>query len=129
VTTAGRANTAFVVTPGGEELVLVPKADYEALLQGFDEAVEDAADVAIYDARRAENSPALPAEVSMAMLRGDSLLRALRKWKGLSQVDLARAVGTSQGLISDLEHGRRATTRDSRDRIAKALDVPTEWLP
>jgi hypothetical protein len=47
-------------------------------------AEEDAADAAIYDARKVELArgadAALPAEVSAAMLRGASLLTALRKW-------------------------------------------------
>jgi hypothetical protein len=51
------------------------------------EAEEDAADIATYDACKAALDAgldeALPAEVSASILRGDSLLKALRKWKGL----------------------------------------------
>lgn len=41
----------IILTPSGEELVVLPRADYEALL---DHAAEDADDVAIYDAVKAE---------------------------------------------------------------------------
>jgi len=54
------------VTPKGDEMVILPKAEYEALL----EAAEDAADVAAYDAAKAdlEGSKPLSAERSAAAL-------------------------------------------------------------
>ncbi len=42
------------------------------------------------------------------MLHGDSLLKALRKWRGKTQVDLASSAGIAQSYISDLESGRKA---------------------
>jgi hypothetical protein len=44
----------IIRTPSGEELVVLPRAEYEALLERADREVEDADDVAIYDARKAE---------------------------------------------------------------------------
>jgi PHD/YefM family antitoxin component YafN of YafNO toxin-antitoxin module len=44
----------IIRTPGGEELVVLPRAEYEALLERADREAEDAEDVAIYDARKAE---------------------------------------------------------------------------
>jgi PHD/YefM family antitoxin component YafN of YafNO toxin-antitoxin module len=44
----------IIRTPSGEELVVLPRAEYEALLERADHAAEDAGDVAIYDARKAE---------------------------------------------------------------------------
>lgn len=117
-----------ITSPSGEELVVLPRAEYDRLVQLAADAEEDAADIAIYDARKAEASPTLPAEVTMAMLRGDSRLRAIRTWKDVGQVKLAYDIGTSQGFISDLENGRRSLTEDVRKRIAKALDVPEAWL-
>ena len=54
------------VTPKGDEMVILPKAEYEALL----EAAEDAADVAIYDAAKGDAVGAKPlsAERSAAVL-------------------------------------------------------------
>jgi ribosome-binding protein aMBF1 (putative translation factor) len=117
-----------ITSPSGDELVILPRAEYDNLVRLAAEAEEDAADVAIYDARKADASPALPAAVTMAMLRGDSRLKALRTWKDVGQVKLADEIGTSQGFISDLESGRRGLTEDVRKRIAKALDVPEAWL-
>lgn len=116
------------MTPGGEELVLLPRAEYEALIERIAEADEDAADVAIYDARRAEASPTLPADVSMAILRGDGRLKALRRWRDVGQVHLASKAEISQGFLSDLENGKRNMTEEVRRRIAKVLDIPEAWL-
>jgi hypothetical protein len=117
-----------VVTPGGEELVLLSRAEYDSLINRAAELYEDAADVAIYDARKAHASPMLPAEVSMAVLRGDSRLRALRQWRDIGQVYLASKTEISQGFLSDLETGKRNMTAEVRRRIAKVLEVPEGWL-
>jgi hypothetical protein len=64
----------IIRTPGGEELVVLPRAEYEALLERAGDAAEDADDIAIYDARKAElakGGVALPPEVSAAILRGE----------------------------------------------------------
>jgi predicted transcriptional regulator len=109
-------------------LVVLPRAEYEALVERAAEADEDAFDVAIYDARRAEASPVLPADVSMAMLRGESRLRAQRQWRDVGQVQLAYKTEISQGFLSDLENGKRNMTAEMRRRIAKVLEVPEDWL-
>ncbi len=49
----------IIRTPGGEELVVLPRAEYEALLKRADAEAEDADDVAVYDTR-------------LALLKGDT---------------------------------------------------------
>jgi antitoxin component HigA of HigAB toxin-antitoxin module len=117
-----------IKTPDGDELVVLPRAEYDKLVRLAAEAEEDASDVAIYDARKAHKGPTLPAEITMAMLKGDSMLKALRNWKDVGQVKLAFDIGSSQGFISDLENGRRAMTDEVKRRIAKSLGVPKDWL-
>ena len=116
-------------TPGGEELVVLARADYEELL-ALAEADEDVELIAIADARMADPvlSAQLPPEVSRSMLGGASLLRSIRQWRDVGQVKLAHDIGTSQGFISDLENGRRSMTDEVRNRLAAALDVPVGWL-
>jgi len=120
----------IIKTPAGEELVVLPKADYEALVHAADEAMEDAADIAIYDARKADAVAAapLPADISMAILRGESRLRAVRKWRGLTQSELADRAGLTQGFLSDLESHRRTASADTAERLAGALEVTVSWI-
>lgn len=121
----------IIRTPDGEELVAPPRADYEALVERADHEAEDAEDVAIYDARKAELAAGggiLPPEVSAAILRGDSRLKAIRNWRGETQLHLTFKTGIAQGYLSDLENGRRRGTSDTIAKLAQALNVPAEWL-
>src|SRR5215510_2833867 len=53
-----------------------------------------------------------------------SHLRWWRKRRGLSQLDLASAAGSSQRHVSFLESGRAQPSREMVLRLAAALDVP-----
>ncbi|MBW8909750.1 MAG: helix-turn-helix transcriptional regulator [Mesorhizobium sp.] len=99
-------------------------------MRAVEEAQEDAADVAIYDERKAapETEKALPADVTIDILRGSSRLKALRNWRNLTQAELASAVGVSQGFLSDLESNRRKPSEQTSTMLAKAMDVPPEWI-
>jgi DNA-binding Xre family transcriptional regulator len=122
----------MITTPKGEELVLLSRAEYDRLAALAAEAEEDAADVAAYDAAMAEiavgRDGPLPAEVSTLLFRGASLVAAIRKWRGMKQTELSERTRLSQGYLSDLESGRRKGAPESLEAIAKALDVPANWL-
>jgi hypothetical protein len=120
----------FIKTPSGEEMAILPKAEYEQLVRALEEAEEDLADIAAYDTAKADDAgmERLPFEVSQSILKGHSLLKALRTWREVGQVKLASEIGTSQGFISDLENARRPMTEEVARRIAVALEVPEGWL-
>lgn len=126
------SNIQTFIAPGGEEMVILTKSDYDALVDLASDAEEDAADAAIYAERKAAldrgDDSVLPAEVSAEITRGASRLKAIRKWRGKSQVEIAEAVGIAQSYLSSLETGTRAMTDDLVDRFATALDVPREWV-
>jgi hypothetical protein len=108
------------------------RAKYEALVAAAAQADEDAADLALYDARKAQlvgdPNPTLPPEVSDLLLRGATRLRALRKWRNIPQFRLAAGAGIAQGYLSDLELGRRSGSAETMAALARALDVPADWL-
>jgi hypothetical protein len=92
---------------------------------------EDADDVAAYDARKAElaaGGAVLPPEISAAILRGDSRLKAVRSRRGGTQTHLSAGTGIAQGYLSDLESGRRTGSAETIAKLAQALDVPADWL-
>ncbi|MGJ5208548.1 helix-turn-helix domain-containing protein [Bradyrhizobium sp. HKCCYLR20261] len=119
-------------SPSGEELIVLTRAEFDALIAAAADRLEDADDVAIFDERTAAlrdgGDARLPAEVTAAMLSGDSLLRALRRWKGLTQTELAERTNLAQGYISDLETRRKDGTDETLKAIAAALDVDASWL-
>ena len=122
----------FIETPSGERLAVLPAAEYERLVEASSEAEEMAADVAAYDAAKAELAatvnPLLPPEVAAMMLRGDRLLTALRKWRDVTQTYLSFKTGLSQGYISSLECGTCQGTKDTLEKIAKVLDIDVAWI-
>ncbi len=121
-----------IKSPSGDELVVVPRAEYERLVAMAEEAAEELADLAAYDAAVAElaagaASP-LPAELSALLLRYKSRLAAARRWRGMTQAELAAKVGVGQGYLSDLETKRRKGLDSTIERLAAALEVPVAWI-
>src|SRR4051812_21772513 len=108
----------FIKSPSGEDMVVLPRGEYDALIEAAEEALEDAADVAAYDAAVAGGIEPLPFEVSQAVLKGASRLKAIRLWRDETQMHLAFRTETSQGLISDLENRRRDMTAEMARRLA-----------
>ena len=125
-------NPQIIKAPNGEELVVLTRAEYDALLAAAEPYDEDAEDVAIFDERMAElatNGDArLPPQVTSAMLRGDSLLKALRNWRDITQMELSFRTNLSQNYISELESGRRKGTKETLALIAEKLNVDKSWL-
>lgn len=101
-----------IETPAGERLVLVPLADYEDIIARLEDAAEDAADVAAYDAAKAAPIEGEPRVLERSILEGYKV-RSMRKRAGLTQGELAAMLGlTSQGFIADVEAGRRSLTAE-----------------
>ena len=106
----------IIRTPSGEEMVVLPKAEYEALVAAAETIDEDTEDVALYDARKAAlkqgdgNTGLLPGPVSVLLLKGNSRLKAIRLWRDMTQTELAKQAGVGQGYLSDMESGRRAVS-------------------
>jgi len=122
----------IIRTPAGDEMVVLPRADYEALRAAAAAAGEDAEDVAIYDGRKAElvagEDNLLPEAVSRLLLRSNSRLKAIRLWRGMTQTELAKQAGIAQGYLSDMESGRRPVSAEALAVLARKLDVAPRWI-
>ncbi len=121
----------IVKTLEGEELVIVPRADYERLATLAAEAEEDADDISAYDAAMVElgdkpewTSP----ELSALLLEHKTRLGAIRRWKGLSLDALAEDAGLSPKELGELETGELIADANTIARLALALSVPIDWL-
>ncbi len=127
----GELNPKFLDI-GGAEMVLLTRAEFDALMQRIEDAEENAELVAIYDERmarlKAGMSVVLPPEVSMRVLKGEGILKALRNWRGMTQAEVAEKTGFTQGYLSDLEAGKREGTAQTLRMIAKALDIDPVML-
>ena len=128
----GEIKPKFIDTGSGGEIVILTRAEYDELVARAEDAEEEAELRAIYDARMADlmkrPDALLPAEVSAYLMAGDRLLRALRRWRKMTQGELAKRAGLAQGYVSDLESGRREGTSETLASLARALDVSESWL-
>jgi transcriptional regulator with XRE-family HTH domain len=80
------------------------------------------------DSRETADGVVLPPEVSAAILRGETRLKAIRNWRGETQLHLNFLTGIGQGYLSDLENGRPTGTPETIAKLAQALKVPPAWL-
>jgi len=127
------ANPQFIRTEKGEELVVLTRRDYEALLaRAGDEAAEDAMSarmIAESNAALAKGADvALPESVWAEIEAGANPLRVLRGLRGMTQDELAAAAGLSQSYLSDIEAGRKRGTADTLKTLARVLSVPLDLL-
>jgi DNA-binding XRE family transcriptional regulator len=115
-------------TPSGEDIVLLPLAEYERLR----ELAEDA-----YDSRLAERALAELAEGSVelishadisALLAARSPVSFWRQRRGLTQAVLAKTAKISQAYLAQIEKGARKGDVTLYQRLAAALRVDVEDL-
>jgi len=115
---------ATVTTPGGEELVLVPRAVFEAMQERLDGAAHAQSMAAV---ARGEQELLTPEEVRAA-LAAPTPLAFWREKRGLTQKALAEQVGIVQSYLSELEAGRKKGDPARFRRLARALRVRMEDL-
>jgi DNA-binding XRE family transcriptional regulator len=117
-----------IVTPSGERLVVLPEADYEALVEAAEDA-EDLAAVARFEERLAKGEEELvPAAMVDRMLSGENPVRVWREYRGLTATALAEKAGIAQPYLSQIETGKRDGTVETYRRIAEALRVTVDDL-
>ncbi len=117
-----------IVSPAGDRLVVLPDADYEALVELAEDA-EDAAAFGAFQARLAAGEEELlPSEMVERMLNGENPVRVWREQRGLSATALAEKAGIAQPYLSQIENGKRDGTVDTFKRIAAALGVTVDDL-
>jgi ribosome-binding protein aMBF1 (putative translation factor) len=120
----------FQKTPRGEVAIL-PRKDYEALVNKASEADEDAGTARIVMRARKEiagGGPLLPKNLVDRIANGENPVRVLREWRDVTQMHLSATTNLSQGYISDIENGRRTGTAAALRLIANALEVPLDLL-
>jgi DNA-binding XRE family transcriptional regulator len=111
----------YITTAAGEELAILPRADLEALM-------EDAVHLRALSDYRSGRDTGLTADEMRALLAAPSPLALWRRKRGMTQANLAAAVGLAQNTLSALETGKREGSPAQWLKIAKTLDVPIKDL-
>ena len=121
-------NPTTVVTPGGEEMVLLSRAEFEKINAALEKAVDAAAHAKTFVALAAGKQETLTAAEVKEALAAATPLAFWRRKRGLTQKALAEAVGISQSYAADIEAGRRTGDPVHFKRFARALKVRMEDL-
>lgn len=120
----------FQTTPKGE-IAILPRAEYERLKKLADDAMEDIGTARLVARAKkdiAGGGPLLPKDVVDRLAKGENPIRVLREFRGETQIELAVAVGITQGYLSDLETGNRKGPMALHQKIAQRLGVSLELL-
>jgi DNA-binding XRE family transcriptional regulator len=114
-------NVQFMRVPGRHErLAVIPEREYELMLSVLRHKQNSA--------WREATSDQIPQEAADAIRRGESPVRALRKAKGLKAAELARLVGLTPSMLSQMETTGRSGSVTTLYRLSLALNVPMEAL-
>jgi ribosome-binding protein aMBF1 (putative translation factor) len=117
--------TAQIVEIAGHKVVVLPVDEYERLVEIAEDS-EDIAAAANAERRRNDGMEYIPAEIVDRILGGESALRVWRKYRGLSQEELAARVKTTVATISRIESGKQGGDPKRWRALADALDVQVE---
>ena len=86
----------YITTPSGETLAVLPKAEYEALIDRLEDIVDTAAAATVLAKIDAGEEELVPAAVVKRIIDGENKVRVWREHRGMSVTALAKASGLSQ---------------------------------
>ncbi len=126
--TKAAARPQTIRSPSGEELVVLSRAEYDALRARAEAAPanEDEDIARVVD--RTKGEAAFPAELWARIEAGEHPLRAFREFRDVTQLHLAMKIGVAQSTIAAIETSARRGTVDLYIALAKELDVPLDAL-
>ena len=127
-----KSNVQFIHTPGGGDLAVLPRVEYDRLVALAADAQEDAAASRLVRnsmrALKEGREVVLPKAAADRLANGDNAVRVIREWRNMTQGELAVAVGISQNYLSEIETGRRKGPAELQKKLARALAVPMDLL-
>ena len=116
-------------TPDGEDIVILSRAEYDALAAGRSDQDVDAAHangILANIERGAETL--LTSEQADELLNAKTPLSFWRKHRGVTQQALSKSIGVAQGFISEIENGTKTGDVQTLAAIARALAISLDDL-
>ena len=115
--------------PQGDDIVILSRKEYDQLAAAADEDARDAKTLrrSIARVKSGEEEIFASAEVD-AFLAAKTPLAFFRKKRGMSQDDLAKRTGITQGYLSEIEIGRKSGDVRTLRKLADALKVSLDSL-
>ena len=116
---------AQIIQKNGESFAVIPEHFYLELL----EKAEEMDDIKEFDlAMIDQDDEEIPSEIVYQLLNGENPLKVWRKFRSLTQTDLAQQADTTQAMIAMIENGKRTGTIDILNRLSEALNINIDDL-
>lgn len=119
--------TVQIIEIAGNRMAVLPETEYRQLLDGAEDREDRDAAIAAAQ-RRSSGEEYIPAPVVDALLAGESPLKVWRRYRGLTQSELASRIDVSKMTISGMEKGTRSGSVKVWRALSEALDVSLDDL-
>lgn len=122
-------HVTYITTPGGEELAVLPRAEYEALLRARDELAGEVAEArAAFAAADSGEDDGLTADEVEALAAAVSPLAFWLQKRGVTQAELAARADLSQPFVSKIVRREATGSIETLRRIAGVLGLTVDDL-
>ena len=109
-------------------MAVLPKADFDKLLEAFEDR-EDIEDGRKFRAKlSAGDEELIPSEYGNRMIDGENKIKVWRDFRGMSAKALADAACMSAPYLSQIESGAREGSLDALKKLAEVLRVTIDEL-
>ncbi len=107
---------------GRPEFAVLPYEEYVRLIEEA-EMLQDIRDFDIAKGAMERGEELIPSEVTFSILDGERPIKVWRKYRGMTQAELAKAAGISVPYLSQIETGNRVGKMEVLAAVAKALGL------
>ena len=104
------------------EWAVLPYEMYQQLLEDA-ETLQDIRDYEVAKKALMSDEELIPSNVTYAILDGEKPIKVWRKYRGMTQRELAEIAGITKAYLSQIETGKRTGTTDVLAKLAKALGL------
>ena len=119
-------NSYQILTFNDKDYAVVPRDEYEALLNTVN---EDEADIAVaHRVLEDADEEIVPFELAERIAAGMHPVRVWREYRGMTASSLATESGVAQSYLSDIETGKKPGSVKALKHIAAALSVVVDDL-
>jgi len=120
--------TQFIMTPNGEELAILPAADFRAMEAVIEDRADSQAVTTFRERLAAGDEELIPAVFANRIIDGENKVRVWREYRGMTARDLAEKAEISPAYLSQIESGARDGSFETIKKIAAALAITVDDL-
>ena len=118
----------IIISPSGERMVVLPEADYSALIERLEDAEDIASATTVRERIKRGEEELVPARVVERLIEGENPITVWREHRGMTISALAAKAELSQSYLSQIEGGKREGKVTMLARLARALSVDLDDL-